>query len=222
MNRTKMSTRKVCVPMSHLRLATARGPWLFDAVPVRACSDARGGSRPAIFRHALLSVHRHGGGQPVGGRNRFLALAQACAGKCPDCTAHPDLPCRTACTDSTLTDASAIPGTDSQRGLSPIGSISNSTLSIERPEPSRPPSRLPGSEAPGSEPHSPTRPGDTDVSLYAFASEHPSQLLTPPAEPELAATIEAHDMLIAEVTCVVHIRVCMPRIGAPARQTHLS
>ena len=98
---------------------------------------------------------------------------------------------------SRLTQHANAPGTESQRGLSPIEGILNFNVSIERAEPSRPPSRVPLSE-----PHSPPRLGDSDASMHTSTSQPVSQLLTPLTEPEFPVTIEAHDMLFAEVKCV--------------------
>ena len=103
-----------------------------------------------------------------------------------------------------LTHHANAPGTESQQGLSPIESILNFNVSIDRAEPSRPPSRLPASE-----PHSPPPLGDSDASMHTSTFQPASQLLTSLTEPEFAVTIEAHDMLFAEVKCVcVYVCVC--------------
>ena len=92
-NPTKTSTQKVC---AHRQCAAA------PLRAVLACSDARGASRLAIFRHALLAVHGHGGGQPVCGRNRFLATTRivsehACACLFTGCIEHSSPPFRLLC-----------------------------------------------------------------------------------------------------------------------------
>jgi len=96
-NPTKMSTQKVCAYRQ-----CAGDPAAAPLRAVLACPDARGTSRLAIFRHALLAVHGHGGGQPVCGRNRFLATTRivsehACACLFTGCIEHSSPPFRLLC-----------------------------------------------------------------------------------------------------------------------------